>query len=104
MHQALVRQVESVFIPDADYVTVASPEFGTWLATHYGVTNTRFIANVPSIAEAPEAVRTRHPARRAPPSLYWFSIRSGAHQRREDAGRARLRPVETATPPLPARG
>ncbi len=40
-HQALVRYVEATFMPQADYVTVASPEFSGWLAEHYGIRESR---------------------------------------------------------------
>jgi glycosyltransferase involved in cell wall biosynthesis len=87
-HQALVRYVEGTFIPAADYVTTASALFGPWLADHYGVTNPRFVANVPSLSDAPEALRHGYPEARANLSLYWFSMTIGPQRGIEDAIRA----------------
>jgi glycosyltransferase involved in cell wall biosynthesis len=87
-HQALVREVEARFMPAADYVTTASALFGRWLADHYGVTDARFIANVPALAEAPETVRPGYPDGRPYLSLYWFSMTIGPLRGIEDAIRA----------------
>lgn len=87
-HQALVRYVEARFIPKADYVTVASPEFSRWLAEHYGIRESLYVANVPSIADAPEALRPGYPDSRRHLSLYWFSISLGPLRGVEDAIRA----------------
>ena len=87
-HQALVRYVESTFIPEADYVTVASPEFSGWLADHYGVRESLYVANVSSMADAPDALQPGYPEARAHLSLYWFSISLGPLRGVEDAIRA----------------
>jgi len=87
-HQALVRFVERTFIPRADYVTVASPEFAPWLAEHYGVRHATFIANTPSLADAPDALRPGFPEARRHLALYWFSISIGPQRGVEDAVRA----------------
>ena len=87
-HQALVRYVEATFIPRADYVTTASAEFGPWLAEHYGITNSRFVANVPSLADAPDGLRPGFPDSRRHLSLYWFSMSIGPMRGIEDAIRA----------------
>jgi glycosyltransferase involved in cell wall biosynthesis len=87
-HQALVRFLESRFIPAADYVTTASPEFGPWLAERYGVQDAVYVANAPSRAEAPEAPQPGYPDGRPYLSLYWFSISIGPKRGVEDAIRA----------------
>jgi glycosyltransferase involved in cell wall biosynthesis len=87
-HQALVRYVEAQFMPKADYVTVASPEFSGWLAEHYGIRDSLYVANVSSIAEAPDAPQAGYPDRRSHVSLYWFSISLGPLRGVEDAIRA----------------
>lgn len=86
--QRLVRFVESAFIPHADYVTTASPEFGPWLMDRYGVRRPAYVANVPSVADAPNAVRPGFPDARRHVSLYWFSISIGPLRGIEDAIRA----------------
>ena len=88
VHQALVRYVEATFMPRADYVTVASPEFSGWLAEHYGIRESLYVANMPSIADAPEALRPGYPDSRRHLSLYWFSISLGPLRGVEDAIRA----------------
>lgn len=87
-HQALVRYVEATFMPKADYVTVASPEFSGWLAEHYGIRESLYVANVSSIAEAPVAPQAGYPDSRSHVSLYWFSISLGPLRGVEDAIRA----------------
>jgi glycosyltransferase involved in cell wall biosynthesis len=87
-HQALVRAIEAAFIPHADYVTVASPEFGPWLARRYGVRSPRFVANVPPLAEAPPALVPGFPDARPHLDLYWFSMSIGPRRGLEDALRA----------------
>jgi glycosyltransferase involved in cell wall biosynthesis len=87
-HQALVRYVEGAFMPAADYVTTASALFGPWLASRYGVTRARFVANVPSLADAPDRLRPGFPDARAHLSLYWFSMAIGPCRGIEDAIRA----------------
>jgi hypothetical protein len=87
-HQALVRYIEATFMPRADYVTVASPEFSRWLAEHYGIRESLYVANVPSIAEAPKAPQAGYPDSRSHVSLYWFSISLGPLRGVEDAIRA----------------
>ena len=87
-HQALVRYVERTFIPAADYVTIASSLFGPWLSEHYGVTNPHFVANVPSLADAPFDLVPGFPEARARLSLYWFSMTIGPLRGIEDAIRA----------------
>jgi len=87
-HQALIRYAERTFIPEADYVTLASSEFSRWLADRYGVTDGVFVANVPSLEEAPEAVRPGYPDARPYLSLYWFSMSIGPMRGLEDAIRA----------------
>lgn len=87
-HQALVRYVESLFMPKADYVTTASAEFGPWLSAHYGIGDTTFLPNVPSIADAPQRLRPGFPDSRGHLSLYWFSMSIGPMRGIEDAIRA----------------
>jgi glycosyltransferase involved in cell wall biosynthesis len=87
-HQALVRFVERTFIPRADYVTVASAEFARWLAERYGVRDATLISNVPSVADAPEALQPGFPEARSHLALYWFSISIGPQRGIEDAIRA----------------
>lgn len=88
VHQALVRYVEATFMPGADYVTVASPEFSRWLTEHYGIRESLYVANVSSIAEAPKAPQAGYPDSRSHLSLYWFSISLGPFRGVEDAIRA----------------
>lgn len=87
-HQALVRYVEAAFMPEADYVTVASPEFSRWLVDHVGIRESVYVANIPSVADAPEALRPGYPDSRRELSLYWFSISLGPLRGVEDAIRA----------------
>jgi glycosyltransferase involved in cell wall biosynthesis len=87
-HQSLVRFVERTFIPRADYVTVASPEFARWLAERYGIRDATFIANVPTLADAPDALEPGFPDTRSHLALYWFSISIGPQRGIEDAVRA----------------
>jgi glycosyltransferase involved in cell wall biosynthesis len=87
-HQALVRYVEATFIPRADYVTVASAEFSRWLTDHYGIGESTLVSNVPSLADAPDALRPGYPEVRSHLSLYWFSISVGPLRGIEDAIRA----------------
>lgn len=87
-HQALVRNIEASFIPHADYVTVASAEFGGWLTRRYGISEPTLVSNVPSLAEAPEALAPGYPEARSHLSLYWFSISVGPLRGIEDAIRA----------------
>jgi glycosyltransferase involved in cell wall biosynthesis len=87
-HKALVRYVEQAFIPNADYVTVASPEFGRWLSEHLGVSDAVYVANTPSIAGAPLEMQPGYPDARPFLSLYWFSISLGPHRGIEDILRA----------------
>lgn len=87
-HRELVRAVEAAFIPKADYVTVASPEFSPWLVRHYGIRDPLYVANVPSITEAPDALRPGYPDARDHVSLYWVSMSIGPLRGIEDAVRA----------------
>ena len=87
-HQALIRFVEASFIPRADYVTVASAEFSRWLSEHYGIGESTLVSNVPSIEDAPDALRPGYPEARPHLSLYWFSISVGPLRGIEDAIRA----------------
>jgi glycosyltransferase involved in cell wall biosynthesis len=87
-HRELVQYVERTFLPAAAYVTTASPEFGPWLTDRYGVIEPTYVANVPSLAEAPEGVRAGYPDARRHLSLYWFSISIGPLRGVEDAVRA----------------
>jgi len=87
-HQALVRFVERTFLPRADYVTVASPEFAGWLAHRYDVRHATFVSNVPTLADAPDALRPGFPDVRRHLALYWFSISIGPQRGVEDAVRA----------------
>lgn len=86
--QELIRYVERVFIPEADYVSVASSEFGRWLTDRYAIKSPLFLANVPSIDEAPGDVKPGYPETRSHLSLYWFSMSIGPMRGLEDALRA----------------
>jgi glycosyltransferase involved in cell wall biosynthesis len=87
-HRALVQYVERTFVPRADYVTTASPEFGPWLTGRYGIAAPTYVANVPALADAPDGVRPGYPDARRHLSLYWFSISIGPERGVEDAIRA----------------
>ncbi len=87
-HRALVQYVERSFIPDADYVTIASPEFGRWLADRLDVRNAVYLANAPSVADAPRDMKPGYGVARSFLSLYWFSISLGPRRGVEDAIRA----------------
>lgn len=87
-HQALIRHLEARFMPEADYVTVASSEFGEWLSEHYRIRSWTLVSNVPSRADAPPSMRPGYPTGRAHISLYWFSISVGPLRGLEDALRA----------------
>jgi glycosyltransferase involved in cell wall biosynthesis len=87
-HQQMIRQLERRFIPKADYVTVASAEFGDWLVRRYGIAPPTLIRNVPPRSEAPAATSLGYPDTRSYISLYWFSISIGPQRGLEDAVRA----------------
>jgi glycosyltransferase involved in cell wall biosynthesis len=87
-HQRLVRYLEARFIPAADFVTVASPEFSPWLEDRYGVKDSVYVANVPSASDGPSSLGAGYPDTRPHLSLYWFSISLGPRRGVEDAIRA----------------
>jgi glycosyltransferase involved in cell wall biosynthesis len=88
VHQAMIQRLERRFLREADAVTVASPEFGPWLEQHYGVRRWTPIANVPPLAECPDAIRPGYPSERTHLSLYWVSMSAGPLRGLEDAVRA----------------
>jgi glycosyltransferase involved in cell wall biosynthesis len=70
--KALIRHIESSYLPGAAYVTAASPLIADAYAETYGIPRPAPILNVFPRANAPKAPTPRGTATPGP-SLYWFS-------------------------------
>jgi glycosyltransferase involved in cell wall biosynthesis len=70
--KAIIRRIEKTYLPEAAYVTAASPLIARAYADTYGLPEPVTILNVVSRANAPAA--PEHAGSATPgPSMYWFS-------------------------------
>lgn len=84
VHNRLVREIESRYLPGAAYLTAASPMIAEAYAETYGISCPKVVLNVFPRTNAPPAPTPRGTAVPGP-SLYWFSQTIGAGRGLETA-------------------
>lgn len=87
LDKALIKAIEGRFLPDAAYITAASPGIADAYAEAYRVARPTVVLNVFPKSQAPAAPTGRGVAQPGP-SVYWFSQTLGPNRGLECAVRA----------------
>ena len=85
--RALIRRIESEYLPGCAYVTAASPGIAGAYVETYGIARPHVVLNVFPLAHAPDAPAASG-SWLSRPSLYWFSQTIGTDRGLECAVRA----------------